>query len=61
MIVNGEAVVEGGRLTNIDEKELWKLAEQARVRLDPSIQRELAAATTIEPSLTEMYFRVFGK
>jgi cytosine/adenosine deaminase-related metal-dependent hydrolase len=61
VIVNGEAVVEGGRLTKIDEKEVLKLAEQARVRLDPSIQRELAAATTIEPSLTEMYFRVFGK
>jgi 5-methylthioadenosine/S-adenosylhomocysteine deaminase len=61
VIVNGEIVVEDGRLTKIDEKEVLKLAEQARRRLDPSIQRELAAAKTMEPSLTEMYFRVFGQ
>jgi len=60
VIVNGETVVEDGRLTQIDEKEVLKLAEQARRRLDPSIQRELVAAKTMEPSLTEMYFRVFG-
>jgi 5-methylthioadenosine/S-adenosylhomocysteine deaminase len=61
VIVNGETVVEEGRLTKIDEKEILKLAEQARHRLDPSIQRELAAAETMEASLTEMYFRVFGR
>ena len=61
VIVNGETVVEDGRLTKIDEKEVLKLADQARRRLDPSIQRELAAAKTMEPSLTEMYFRVFGQ
>ena len=61
VIVNGETVVEDGRLTKIDEKEVLKLAEQARRRLDSSIQRELAAAKTMEPTLTEMYFRVFGK
>ena len=61
VIVNGETVVEDGRLTKIDEKEVLKLAEQARRRLDPSIQHELAAAKTMEPSLTEMYFRVFGQ
>jgi 5-methylthioadenosine/S-adenosylhomocysteine deaminase len=61
VIVNGETVVEDGRLAKIDEKGVLQLAEQARRRLDPSIQRELAAAKTMEPSLTEMYFRVFGK
>jgi len=61
VIVNGETVVEEGRLTKIDEKKVLKIAEQARRRLDPSIQRELAAAEIMEPSLTEMYFRVFGK
>jgi cytosine/adenosine deaminase-related metal-dependent hydrolase len=61
VIVNGEVAVENGRLTKIDENEVLRLAEQARRRLDPSIQRELASARTMEPSLTEMYFRVFGK
>jgi 5-methylthioadenosine/S-adenosylhomocysteine deaminase len=61
VIVNGEAVVKDGRLTKVDEPEVLRLAEQARARLDPSIQRELAAARTMEPALSEMYFRVFGK
>ena len=61
VIVNGELVVESGRVTKVDEKEVLRLAEQARRRLEPSIQKELAAAKAIEPSLTEMYFRVFGK
>jgi len=61
VIVNGEVVVEDGRLTKVDEKEILRFAEQARHRLDPSMQRELTAAKTMEPSLTEMYFRVFGK
>ncbi len=61
VIVNGEVVVEGGRLTKVDEPEVLRLATQARTRLDPSIQRELAAARTMEPALAEMYFRVFGR
>ncbi|MGH7888440.1 MAG: amidohydrolase family protein, partial [Candidatus Binatia bacterium] len=61
VIVNGEVVVEGGRLTKIDEMEVLKLAEAARARLDPSIRRELTAAKRMEPALAEMYFRVFGK
>ncbi len=61
VIVNGEVVVEDGRLTKVDEKEILRFAEQARHRLDPSIERELSAAKTMEQSLTEMYFRVFGK
>jgi cytosine/adenosine deaminase-related metal-dependent hydrolase len=30
-------------------------------QLEPSMQRELAAARSMEPTLAEMYFRVFGK
>lgn len=59
VIVNGEVVVEGGRLTKVDEQEVLRLAAQARARLEPSIQREMAAARTMEPALAEMYFRVF--
>jgi 5-methylthioadenosine/S-adenosylhomocysteine deaminase len=61
VFVNGEVVVEGGRLTKVDEKEVLRLAKQSRSRLDASMQRQLAAAKTMEPALTEMYFRVFGK
>ena len=61
VIVNGEVVVEDGRLTKVDEGEVLRLAEQARKRLDPSIQRELAAARSMEPALAEMYFRVFAQ
>jgi len=61
VIVNGEVVVESGRLAKIDEGEVLRLAEQSRKRLDPSIQGELAAARTMEPALAEMYFRVFGR
>jgi 5-methylthioadenosine/S-adenosylhomocysteine deaminase len=59
VIVNGEAVVEGGRLTKIDEKEVLMLARRSRERLNSSIQRELAGAQSMEPALAQMYFRVF--
>jgi 5-methylthioadenosine/S-adenosylhomocysteine deaminase len=59
VIVNGEIVVEAGRLTRIEEQEALDLATKARRRLDPSIQRELIAAKSMEPALAEMYFRVF--
>jgi 5-methylthioadenosine/S-adenosylhomocysteine deaminase len=61
VIVNGEVVVQSGRLTKVDEMEVLKRAEDARSRLEPSMQRELAAARSMEPALAEMYFRVFGK
>ncbi len=61
VIVNGEIVVKGGTLTQVDEFEVLQLASKARERLDPSIQAELAAAKTMEPALAEMYFRVFSK
>jgi 5-methylthioadenosine/S-adenosylhomocysteine deaminase len=61
VLVNGEVVVDGGRLTKVDEMEVLKRAEDARNRLEPSMLRELAAARSMEPALAEMYFRVFGK
>ena len=61
VFVNGEIVVESGRLTKVDEDEVLRRAEQARRRLEPSLQKELAAAKMMEPSLAEMYFRVFGR
>jgi 5-methylthioadenosine/S-adenosylhomocysteine deaminase len=61
VIVDGEVVVEAGRCAKVDEKEALGLARRARDRLEPSIEREMAAARTIEPTLAEMYFRVFGK
>jgi 5-methylthioadenosine/S-adenosylhomocysteine deaminase len=61
VIVNGEVVVQDGRLAKVDEREVLRLATEARLRLDASIQTELTAARTTEPSLTEMYFRVFEK
>ena len=59
VIVNGEIVVESGHLKRVDERAVLQLAEQARKRLDPSIQRELTAAGSMEGALAEMYFRVF--
>jgi 5-methylthioadenosine/S-adenosylhomocysteine deaminase len=59
VLVNGEIVVEGGRLTKVDEMVVLRLAGQARVRLDPSMQVDMAAAKTMESSLSEMYFRIF--
>jgi 5-methylthioadenosine/S-adenosylhomocysteine deaminase len=61
VIVNGEIVVRDGHLSKVDEMEVLRLAERSRRRLEPSIQRELAAARTAAPRLTEMYFRVFEK
>jgi 5-methylthioadenosine/S-adenosylhomocysteine deaminase len=61
VIVNGDFVVENGRLTKINELEILGLAERSRLHLDASIQRQLAAARTMEPVLAEMYSRVFGQ
>lgn len=61
VIVDGRVVVEAGRLTTMDEQGVLDLAIRARQRLEPSLQRELTAAKTVEPALAEMYFRVFGQ
>jgi 5-methylthioadenosine/S-adenosylhomocysteine deaminase len=59
VIVDGEVVVEDGRLKKLDEKEVLTLATKARERLNPAIEREMAAAKTMEPALAEMYFQIF--
>jgi 5-methylthioadenosine/S-adenosylhomocysteine deaminase len=60
VLVNGEIVVERGRCTKVDEAEILARAIKSRDRLDSSIRRELAAASTMEPALAEMYSKVFG-
>jgi 5-methylthioadenosine/S-adenosylhomocysteine deaminase len=59
VIVNGEVVVENGHLKKLDEKEVLTLANKAREQLNPAIEREMAAAKTMEPALAEMYFQIF--
>jgi 5-methylthioadenosine/S-adenosylhomocysteine deaminase len=59
VIVNGDVVVEGGRLKKLEEKAVLALAHKARERLNPAVEREMAAAKTMEPALAEMYFRIF--
>jgi 5-methylthioadenosine/S-adenosylhomocysteine deaminase len=61
VVVNGEIVVEGGRLKKVDENEVLALVTKARERLNPSIEREMAIARNLEPALGEMYFRLFQK
>ncbi len=60
VLVDGEIVVEAGRCTRVDEREVLALASRARERLGPSIQAEIDSARTMEPALADMYFRVFG-
>ena len=59
VIVNGEIVVEDGHLKKLDEMEVLRLANKARERLNPAIEREIATAKTMEPALAEMYFQIF--
>ena len=59
VIVNGEVAVENGRLKKLDEREILSLAAKARERLNPALEREMAATKIIEPTLAEMYFQIF--
>lgn len=58
VIVDGEIVVEGGRLTRMKEEEVLALATESLERLRPWVQEEMAAAQTMEAALADMYFRV---
>lgn len=61
VIVDGDVVVEGGRLTRMKEEEVLRIASQSMDRLRPQVEQEIKAAQTMEPALTEMYFRVFDQ
>lgn len=58
VIVNGEVVVEEGRLTRVREEEILRLAAESMARLNPRLRREIEGAASMEPALAEMYFRV---
>jgi len=61
VLVNGEIVVEAGRLTRMNEIELLDRVNGLYATMVPAIRREMKDASVMEPSLSEMYFRVFGK
>lgn len=58
VIVDGEVVVESGRLTRMKEEEVLKAAGVSLERIRPEVQKEMTAAQTMEPALAEMYFRI---
>lgn len=58
VIVDGEIVVEGGRLSRMKEEEVLALATESFERLRPGVQEEIRAAQAMEPALADMYFRV---
>ena len=60
VFVNGEIVVQDGHLTRMDEKELLKQVNQLYEPMVQEINKEMKDAAIMEPSLSEMYFRVFG-
>ncbi len=60
VLVNGEVVVEGGRLTKMDEAEILAEVNRLYDPLRPAIEKEMQDAAVMEPPLAEMYFRVFG-
>ncbi|HXV79553.1 MAG TPA: amidohydrolase [Candidatus Binatia bacterium] len=59
VIVNGEVVVENERLKKLNERQILNLATEARERLNPALEKEMAAAKIMEPALAEMYFQIF--
>ena len=60
VLVNGEVVVDGGRLTKMDESEVLAEVNRLYEPLRPAIRKEMQDAAVMEPSLSEMYFQVFG-
>ena len=60
VLVNGEVVVAGGRLTKMDEAEVLAQVNRLYDPLRPAIRKEMQDAAVMEPSLSEMYFQVFG-
>ena len=53
-------MVDGGRLTKMDESEVLAEVNRLYEPLRPAIRKEMQDAAVMEPSLSEMYFQVFG-
>lgn len=60
VIVDGDIVVEGGRLTRMREEDVLRCVAESMERLRPEMEKEIRAARAMEPALAEMYFRVVG-
>ena len=58
VLVNGEVVVAGGRLRKMDEEAVMAEVNRLYEPLRPVVAREMRDAAVMEPSLSEMYFRV---
>lgn len=61
VLVDGEVVVEGGRLTRRHEQEVLKLVTKCMEQLSPQMQREMLETESAEPVLAEMYFQTVGQ
>ncbi len=61
VLVDGEIVLEKGRLTRRREKEVLDLVNSSMDRLRPEMQQEILETQSAEPALVEMYFRVVGQ
>ena len=60
VFVDGELVVQSGRLTRLEEGTILDRVNELYQPMVPVIEQEMRDARVMEPSLTEMYFRVFG-
>lgn len=60
VLVDGEIVVEGGRLTWMRQEEVLGLVAASVGRLKTGIAKEMNSARSVEPMLEEMYFQVVG-
>jgi len=61
VFVDGELVVEKGRLTRRHEKEVLGLVNKSMDHMRQGMQREMLEAQAAEPDLAEMYFRIVGQ